>query len=97
MAFAASQPRTGPPGPPGPAPRPTGPGAPLWLVTMPTRSAGGVTGTQSFAVHAPGRPQAITAAAVRAGSDRALLRRRGARIDVRAAQATRWDPLPDRP
>ncbi|MGW6915880.1 hypothetical protein ACWGB8_19000 [Kitasatospora sp. NPDC054939] len=66
--------------------------APLWLVSMPTRSADR-RGTQSFAVRGHTPAQAVAAAVARAGTDRALLRRRGAGVDVLAAHASLWTPL----
>lgn len=76
-----------------PAPWTTARTLPVWLVTVPTRSAGGATGTQSFAVRAPTQAQAITAAAAHAADSSAVLHRRGARLDVAAARATPWTGL----
>jgi hypothetical protein len=62
----------------------------IWLVTMPTATADGAVGTQSFAVRAPTAAEAIANAAVQAGSTQAVMRRRGARVSIEEAQATPW-------
>ena len=60
---------------------------PLWLVTMPTVARDGRPGTQSFAVRATVLQDAIIAAVACAGTEHALLHRRGARVDPLRASA----------
>ncbi len=70
------------------APRPL---LPVWLVTMPTVAGDGTCGRQWFAVRTRTAAQAMATATVRAGSPRAVLRRRGARIRVEHAHAALCD------
>lgn len=80
------------PGVPNAAERPPRESAlPMWLVTMPTVASDGACGMQLFAVRTGSAAQAIADATVHAGSTKAVLRRRGARICIEQAQATVWN------
>ncbi|MFI9150507.1 hypothetical protein [Streptomyces sp. NPDC053367] len=63
---------------------------PVWLISMPTVAADGVSGTQWFAVRAHTAHQAIADAAVHAASTRAVVRRRGARVFIEQARVAPW-------